>query len=88
MEFEANFLNEDSKLYHINLIPKETSPFSKVELFINKDKMQINSFILIDKQGSNYKYVIDSFETDIEFNKDFFIFNAKEYPEVDVIDLR
>ena len=86
--YNYKFINEDSKLYHINLIPKETSPFSKVELFINKDKMQINSFILIDKQGSNYKYVIDSFETDIEFNKDFFIFNAKEYPEVDVIDLR
>ena len=86
--YNYKFINEDSKLYHINLIPKETSPFSKVELFINKDKMQINSFILIDKQGSNYKYVIDSFETDIEFNKDFFIFNTKEYPEVDVIDLR
>ena len=43
---------------------------------------------MIDKQGSNYKYTIDSFETNIEFNNDFFIFNTKEYPEVEVIDLR
>ena len=59
---------------YLNLIPKESSPFSKVELFINKHKMQISSFNMIDKQGSNYKYTIDSFETNIEFNNDFFIF--------------
>ena len=33
--------------------------------------MQISSFNVIDKQGSNYKYTIDSFETNIEFNNDF-----------------
>ena len=28
---------------------------------------------MIDKQGSHYKYVIDSFETNIEMNNDFFV---------------
>jgi len=86
--YNYKFINEGSNVYHINLIPIESSPFSKVELFINKHKMQISSFNMIDKQGSNYKYTIDSFETNIEFNNDFFIFNTKEYPEVEVIDLR
>ncbi len=86
--YNYKFINEGSNVYQINLIPKESSPFSKVELFINKHKMQISSFNMIDKQGSNYKYTIDSFETNIEFNNDFFIFNTKEYPEVEVIDLR
>ncbi len=86
--YNYKFINEGSNVYQINLIPKESSPFSKVELFINKHKMQISSFNMIDKQGSNYKYTIDSFKTNIEFNNDFFIFNTKEYPEVEVIDLR
>ena len=86
--YNYKFINEGSNVYHINLIPIESSPFSKVELFINKHKMQISSFNMIDKQGSNYKYTIDSFETNIEFNNNFFIFNTKEYPEVEVIDLR
>ena len=86
--YNYKFINEGSNVYHINLIPIESSPFSKVELFINKHKMQISSFNMIDKQGSNYKYTIDSFETNIEFNNDFFIFNTKEYPDVEVIDLR
>ena len=86
--YNYKFINEGSNVYQINLIPKESSPFSKVELFINKHKMQISSFNMIDKQGSNYKYTIDSFETNIELNNDFFIFNTKEYPEVEVIDLR
>ena len=75
--YNYKFINEGSNVYQINLIPKESSPFSKVELFINKHKMQISSFNMIDKQGSNYKYTIDSFETNIEFNNDFFIFNTK-----------
>ncbi len=86
--YNYKFINEGSNVYQINLIPKESSPFSKVELFINKHKMQISSFNMIDKQGSNYNYTIDSFETNIELNNDFFIFNTKEYPEVEVIDLR
>ena len=43
---------------------------------------------MIDKQGSHYKYVIDSFETNIELNNDFFIFKTSEYPDIDIIDLR
>ena len=86
--YNYKFIKEDSNGYQINLFPKEISPFSKVELFINKNKMQISSFIMIDKQGSHYKYVIDSFETNIELNNDFFIFKTTEYPNIDIIDLR
>ena len=86
--YNYKFIKEDSNGYQINLFPKEISPFSKVELFINKHKMQISSFIMIDKQGSHYKYVIDSFKTNIELNNDFFIFKTSEYPDIDIIDLR
>jgi outer membrane lipoprotein-sorting protein len=50
--------------------------------------MQISSFTMIDKQGSHFKYVIDSFVTNKEMNNDFFVFKTADYPNVDVIDLR
>ena len=86
--YKYKFVREDGKNYHIDLFPEESGPFTKVELFINKSKMQISSFTMIDKQGSHYKYVIDSFVTNKEMNKDFFVFKTDDYPNVDVIDLR
>ncbi|MBL6662722.1 MAG: outer membrane lipoprotein carrier protein LolA [Flavobacteriales bacterium] len=86
--YKYKFVKEDGKNYHIDLFPKESGPFTKVELFINKSKMQISSFTMIDKQGSHFKYVIDSFVTNKEMNNDFFVFKIADYPNVDVIDLR
>lgn len=86
--YKYKFVREDGKNYHIDLFPEESGPFTKVELFINKSKMQISSFTMIDKQGSHFKYVIDSFVTNKEMNNDFFVFKTSDYPNVDVIDLR
>ena len=86
--YKYKFVREDGKNYHIDLFPEESGPFTKVELFINKSKMQISSFTMIDKQGSHFKYVIDSFVTNKEMKNDFFVFKTSDYPNVDVIDLR
>ena len=86
--YKYKFIKEDTKNYHIDLFPEEKGPFTKVELFINKSKMQISSFTMIDKQGSHFKYVIDAFVTNKEMKDDFFMFNSIDYPDVDVIDLR
>jgi outer membrane lipoprotein-sorting protein len=86
--YKYKFVREDGKNYHIDLFPEESGPFTKVELFINKSKMQISSFTMIDKQGSHFKYVIDSFVTNKAMNNDFFVFKTSDYPNVDVIDLR
>ena len=86
--YNYKFVREDGKNYHIDLFPEESGPFTKVELFINKSKMQISSFTMIDKQGSHFKYVIDSFVTNKEMKNDFFVIKTSDYPNVDVIDLR
>jgi outer membrane lipoprotein carrier protein len=86
--YKYKFVKEDSKNYHIDLFPLESGPFSKVELYINKAKMQISSFNMIDKQGSHYSYDIETFVTNKEMNKNFFVFKTADYPDVDVIDLR
>ena len=86
--YKYKYVKDDGKNYHIDLFPEESGPFTKVELFINKSKMQISSFTMIDKQGSYFKYVIDSFVTNKEMKNDFFVFKTSDYPNVDVIDLR
>ena len=86
--YKYKFIKEDKESYHINLFPNENGPFSKIELFINKPKMQISSFIMFDKQGSIYKYTIDSFIVNKEIEDEFFMFQTSNYPNIEVIDLR
>ena len=86
--YKYKFIKEDKESYHINLFPNENGPFSKIELFINKPKMQISSFIMFDKQGSVYKYTIDSFIVNKEIEDEFFMFQTSNYPNIEVIDLR
>ena len=86
--YKYKFVQEDGNNYHIDLFPEESGPFTKVELLINKSKMQISSFTMIDKQGSHFKYIIDSFKTNNEMNNDFFMFKITDYKNVNVIDLR
>lgn len=86
--YKYKFVQEDGNNYHIDLFPEESGPFTKVELLINKSKMQISSFTIIDKQGSHFKYIIDSFKTNNEMNNDFFMFKITDYKNVNVIDLR
>lgn len=86
--YKYQFVKEDKQNYHIDLFPKESGPFSKVELIINKSKLQISSFTMIDKQGSHFSYTINTLITNKEINSDFFVFKTSDYPNVDVIDLR
>tara|TARA_B100000886_G_scaffold333643_1_gene288030 strand:- start:2838 stop:3455 length:618 start_codon:yes stop_codon:yes gene_type:complete len=86
--YTYKFVKEDGKNYQIDLFPEESGPFTKVELFINKSKMQISSFTMIDKQGSHFKYIIDTFVTNKEMKNDFFMFNTADYNDIDIIDLR
>jgi outer membrane lipoprotein-sorting protein len=86
--YKYQFVKEDSKNYQINLFPEESGAFSRVELFIDKAKMQISSFVMVDKQGSLYSYIIKSFIPNKKFSSSFFQFDLAKYPDVDVIDLR
>ncbi|MEE3037969.1 MAG: outer membrane lipoprotein carrier protein LolA [Bacteroidota bacterium] len=86
--YKYKYVSDDGKYHNINLFPTKNGPFSKVEMKIHKSKMEISSFTMIDKQGSQYTYVIDKFLTNKSFSEDFFKFSLAKYPGVDVIDLR
>jgi outer membrane lipoprotein carrier protein len=87
-DYKFKFIKEEAQKYYIELYPKTEGMFSKMEMVINKTKMEVHSLTMFDKNNSQYSYLISKFITNQEFNNDFFQFNTSENPNVDVIDLR
>lgn len=86
--YKFKFIKEEAQKYYIELYPKTEGMFSKLEMVINKPKMEIHSLIMFDKNNSQYSYIISKFIPNKDFGTNFFQFNSSENPDVDVIDLR
>ncbi len=96
----TNFYDKDF-LYKLNGIVKEggknlqeieltpidkTKPFFKVLLYV--DKSTIYTTKIFEKTGNRYTYSINNMKTNGPITDDTFIFDAKKYPGVEVVDLR
>ena len=89
-DFKYNYVGTESKrnkqLEIINLFPKESQELMKINLAIDAEKKEIHRIIIYDKNGGTYKYKILSYTTNDIIKP--FEFNAKEFPNVEIIDLR
>lgn len=74
------------RMHVIDLFPKESGPIMKVRLTINALKNQIHILAFYDKNGGSFTYNIKSLKSNLELAP--FTFNAANYPDVEVIDLR
>ena len=75
------------KLKEVELTPVDkTKPFFKVLLYV--DKSAINTTKIFEKNGSRYTYSTSSFKPNVVIADATFVFDAKKYPGVEVIDLR
>lgn len=87
-------LNGESKqgnkiVQQIELTPVDkTKPFFKVLLNVDKKTLSIINTKVFQKTGDRYTYTITSMKTNINLPDGLFVFNAKDYPKVEVIDLR
>ena len=86
--YKKQFVSETNSNYIIDLIPKESGSFIKIELRINKKEMRIAGFTLFDKNGGSYAYDVKLFKENQIFEIGFFQFNTSAHPNVDLIDLR
>ena len=86
--YRCQFISETSSDFLIDLIPEESGSFIKIELKINKQEMRVSSFIMHDKNGGQYSYVISLFKANQVFDQKLFTFDPSAHPGVDVIDLR
>ncbi|HTA84009.1 MAG TPA: outer membrane lipoprotein carrier protein LolA [Bacteroidia bacterium] len=74
----------------IDLFPKhpEKEKYHTIELKIDKTKNQIVELKVFMKDGTIMEYTIDTFTTDGDLPANTFTFNPKDYPGIDVEDLR
>ena len=73
----------------VDLVPeKKNAQYFKIKMFINKKEKTVQSFTLFDKSGNRYKYTISKFVPNAKVEDSYFTFDPKNYPGVEVIDLR
>ncbi len=73
----------------IDLVPeKKDAQFFKIKMLISKKDKSIQSWTMFDKGGNKYKYTIAKFNPNVKVEDNFFTFDPKKHPGVEVIDLR
>ncbi len=74
-------------LKEVELTPVDkTKAFFKVLLYV--DNSSINTTKVFEKTGNRYTYSTNSLQTNVNIPDATFIFDAKKYPGVEVVDLR
>lgn len=91
--FTSKFIAEKNiggkSVYQIDLFPdKKEFDVSKITIEIDKTTMMIKSAQLFGTDGNIYGIVVKKMETNKEFPDSEFVFDAKKFPDVEVIDLR
>ena len=87
-KFRPKLIREENGNYIIDLTPKLKSEFSKVRLKINKLTKRISSMEVNYKEGNVYTYSISNYKTKIKIQDKGFTFPKKDYPKVNIVDLR
>jgi outer membrane lipoprotein-sorting protein len=76
-------------VYQIDLFPdKKDYDVSKISIEINKTTMMIQSAQLFGTDGNIYGIVVKKMENNKDFQDTEFAFDAKKFPDVEIIDLR
>lgn len=83
-------LNSDAKgIQEIELTPIDKSKlFHKVIVYINKATKSITSTKVFEKAGNRYTYTVSSMKTNTNIADAMFVFNQKNYPGMELVDLR
>ncbi|MBI2729715.1 MAG: outer membrane lipoprotein carrier protein LolA [Sphingobacteriales bacterium] len=87
-------LNGDIKLngkatQEIEMTPYDKNkPFFKVLLWVDKANKNISGAKVLNKDGNRYSITVNTFTPNAAVKDDQFVFDAKKYPGVEVIDLR
>lgn len=74
--------------YDIELMPKKKSDIIRVELQIEKFSGLPASIAVFAKNGLSNTIRIGKMETGVNQPDSFFVFNEKDYPDAEIVDLR
>lgn len=66
----------------------KTKAFHKVYVYVNKSTKTITGTRVLEKSGSRYFYTVNTLTPNTTIADSYFVFNAKNYPGVEIVDLR
>jgi outer membrane lipoprotein-sorting protein len=72
----------------IELKPEEGRKFSKIQIDIDEQNLQIKQFTIFDNGGNEFVYSILALDSTFQPEADFFRFNSSDYPDYELIDMR
>jgi len=76
-------------LQEIEMTPNDkTKVFHKVYLMIDKNAKTIYSTRVLEKAGNRYSYTVNTLNGNANISDSRFVFNKKDYPGVEEVDLR
>lgn len=76
-------------LQEIEMTPTDKSkPFHKVYVYVDKTGKTLSSTKVIEKSGTRYSYTVNTLTSNGTIDDKQFVFDAKKYPGVEVVDLR
>ncbi len=88
-DYKSKFIEEKGNDQIIELYPlKKGKAFTKVSLTIDKAKKQVTKFVIYDRSGSTFSYIVDKMITDQPMADNVFSFNKTEHPGVELNDMR
>jgi outer membrane lipoprotein-sorting protein len=88
-QFVAEKIVGGKTVYQIDLFPdKKEYDVSKITIEINKANMMIQSAQLFGTDGNLYGIEVKKMETNKDFPDSEFVFDAKKFSDVEIIDLR
>jgi len=87
--YRSKFIEDKNNKQVIELTPlKKGKSLSKVMLTIDKLKKQVSSFVMYDKGGNTFTYMVNKFITDPPLADKEFAFNKADHPGIEVVDMR
>jgi len=91
-DYKSKLVDEITKdgraQYVIELKPNAEKNYTNVELNIDKELYRITRIAIQDKSGNTFSYLVNKFEPNVTVKDTDFTFNAKDFPGVEVIDMR
>ena len=87
-KFRAKIISEAGDEILLELLPKETSAFTKVHVKIDNSLKQLMSINMFDGNNTEFVYAIKRFITDKPIADKEFTFKPADHPGIEVIDLR
>jgi outer membrane lipoprotein-sorting protein len=67
---------------------KKNGGIFKIDVTINTSTNELMSFLIYEKNGTRTTYTINTTTPNISLVETFFVFDAKQFPGVEVVDLR